>query len=200
MASTGAKTGDTNGDWQEVRRRRSFPNNWRHSQPTQPKANPYRPYAKPTYAQVLIRSPMAHGGQPSPTSTQPNSPKAATVYYISPHSPSRLRFPPSHTFPEWKGRCFRCCRTGHSATKCRNPKRCGKCWSYGHVGSKCKQDIVPPPPPVRTAPKPLPLLQTEPSFDELLTGSHPYRTQEMPKERPTRLHCIIPRDEDCFAE
>lgn len=134
--------GNSNGDWQEVRRRKPFPNNWRVSQQTQPPAAPYQPYSKPSYAQVLRRTPsptnMTYGRKISLASSQPTSPtsQASSVYYVSPHSPSRLRFPPSHTYPEWKGRCFRCCRTGHAAAKCRNPKRCGRCWSYGHAGSK----------------------------------------------------------------
>lgn len=57
MAPPGATSGDSNGDWQEVRRRKPYPNNWRPSQPTKPKATPYQPYAKPTYAQMLRRSP-----------------------------------------------------------------------------------------------------------------------------------------------
>ncbi|KAF3338202.1 hypothetical protein FCM35_KLT17039 [Carex littledalei] len=201
------RAGDSNGDWQVVSRRKPFPNKWRHSQPSQPKATPYQPYSKPTYAQILLRSnsspTMSLQDRNSPNSSQPPSPtsQSTTAYYVSPHSPSRLRFPPSHTFPEWKGRCFRCCRTGHSAAKCRNPKRCGRCWSYGHIGSKCRQNMVPPPtPPIKAPTTSSPNLHTEPNFDELLAGSYPYHTPEMPKERQPRVHCFIPRDTEYFTE
>lgn len=195
---------DMAGGWQEVRRKRPYPANWRLSSPPIPESKPYIPYSKPTYAQVLCNSPRtALLTQPTPTTAaltaQPTSPASPFAYYVSPHSPSRLRFPPSHTFPEWKGRCFRCCRTGHSAAKCRNPKRCGRCWSYGHIGSACKQDIVAPPPPIKTSPQPAPRA-SEPGFEELFSGSYPYRAPEMPSERPQSLHCFLERDSEYFAE
>lgn len=136
-ATAKAISGNHNGEhqegWQQVRRKKPYPTNWRISQPALPKAKPYLPYPKPTYADVLLRAPklqtMTTREQISPPLTKPNSPSSnsSSVFYISPHSPSRLRFPPSHTFPEWRGRCFRCCRMGHSAAKYRNPKRCGRC-------------------------------------------------------------------------
>lgn len=43
-------------------------------------------------------------------------------------------------------------------------------------------------------------MQTEPKFDELLAGPYPTQPPEMPKERPSRLHCFIPRDAEYFAE
>ncbi|KAF3320615.1 hypothetical protein FCM35_KLT14749 [Carex littledalei] len=127
----GDSNGDSNGDWKVVTRKKPYPTQWRISQQTETQSKPYLPYTKPTYAQILRRSSpaptMTSHGRTSPPTSQPPSPtsQATTIYYVSPHSPSRLRFPPSHTFPEWRGRCFRCCRTGHSAAKCRNPKRCG---------------------------------------------------------------------------
>lgn len=208
MASPKAISGDqpTNGDWQEVRRRRPYPAHWRpttQQPPSPPAANPYIPYSKPTYAQILLQPARSTTppSQLSPPISQPASPtsNSSTVYYVSPHSPSRLRFPPSHTFAEWRGRCFRCCRTGHSAAKCRNPKRCGKCWSFGHIGSRCKVEMVAPPPPpiLKTTPK---SRTCEPHFEELLTGSYPYRPPEMPSERPLSLHCFLERDQEYFSE
>lgn len=209
MATAKAISGNScssDGEWQEVRRRRPFPPHWRPTtsqEPQPPAAKPYIPYARPTYAQILLQPPRSTttSAQPSPPNSQPTSPTSttSTVYYVSPHSPSKLRFPPSHTFAEWRGRCFRCCRTGHSAAKCRNPKRCGKCWSFGHIGSKCKTEMVAPPPlPVRTAP---PKTRTcEPHFEELIRGSYPYRPPEMPSDRPISLHCFLERDQEYFAE
>ena len=201
MATTQAIKGD--GEWQHVRRRRPYPSNWSQSQPLQHTANLYQPYSRPTYAQIVRQTTPPQAPMSQPKITPPSSPISSTdtVYYVSPHSPSRLRFPPSHTFAEWKGRCFRCCRTGHSAAKCRNPKRCGKCWAFGHIGSKCKQEIVPPPQPLaRKMPaQPVPS-RVEPGFEELLTGSYPYKEPEMPTERPLRLHCFIERDEAYYQE
>lgn len=146
------------GEWQMVSRRRNYPDNWRYSKPQQPTVTPYLPYT--SYAEVVRRNcnpSSAMSSDSSPKTTPPTSRPAtpttppATLYYVSPHSPSRLRFPPSSTFSEWKGRCFRCCRTGHTRAKCRNPRRCGRCWSYGHIGSQCKQPLVPPPQPALTA-------------------------------------------------
>ncbi|KAF3330066.1 hypothetical protein FCM35_KLT05397 [Carex littledalei] len=173
MATTRAITlppTTSNNGWQVVRRRRSYPANWRYSPPATPSARPYHPFSRPTYAQVLLRPPSTAtqplASRPASIASPPNSPisSASTPYYVSPHSPSRLRFPPSHTFPEWRGRCFRCCRTGHSAAKCRNPKRCGRCWAYGHIGSKCKQEVISPPPPVNNALPQKQVWQGEPDF------------------------------------
>lgn len=198
----------TDGGWQVVRRKRPFPANWRQSSPQEPLAKPYLPYPTPTYSQITRNHPKPPlstqqqppiTAQPVPKPSTPPSQTSPKVFYVSPHSPSRLRFPPSHTFPEWKGRCFRCCRTGHSAAKCRNPKRCGRCWSYGHIGSACRQDMVAPPPPVRTKPAPV-SSSSEPGFEELLTGSYPYRAPEMPTERPLSLHCFLERDHEYFEE
>lgn len=46
----------------------------------------------------------------------------------------------------------------------------------------------------------MPNLQLEPNFDELLAGPYPYRSTEMPKERPLRLHCFIARDAEYYSE
>ena len=208
MATSRATIGGkaTEGEWQEVPMRRPYPANWRPStdtSPTPPTAQPYIPYAKPTYAQVLQQAVKPPTSQPSLPPSQPSSPTSSTTstFYVSPHSPSRLRFPPSHTFPEWKGCCFRCCRTGHSAAKCRNSKHCGKCWSFGHIRSRCTQEIVAPPQPVPKIRAPaLPNQRCEPDFEVLLNGSYPYRAPEMPEERPLSLHCFLERDSEYFAE
>lgn len=200
MATKEAISGDKGEEgWQLVCRRRPYPTNWRPSDaPPPPEAKPYIPYARLTYAQALQRPSSPPLLQAPSRPVSPSSSTSSTLY-VSPHSPSRLRFPPSHTFPEWKGRCFRCCRTGHSAAKCRNPKRCGRCWSYGHIGSKCKKEVIVPPAPVKTLP-PKRGIQSEPAFEELLTGSYPYRAPEMPTERPISLHVFLERDPDYYAE
>lgn len=47
--------------------------------------------------------------------------------YISHHTKPGLRFPPSPTYPEWRGKCFRCCKSGHTVANCRNLTKCGRC-------------------------------------------------------------------------
>lgn len=197
------------GEWIEVRRRRRYPDNWRASSPAKTITPVYTPF-QPTYAQVLCRN--SRPSSPAMTSqtsdktsnhsSRPNSPtnSTKTTYYVSPHSPSRLRFPPSPSFAEWKGRCFKCTRTGHKAANCRNPKKCGRCWSNGHIGSHCTQNIVPPPIPTQNRPQPTPRSTGEPGFDELLTGSYPYRSPEMPSDRPICLHTFFERDDKHYAE
>lgn len=115
-ATTKVISGNHNGEhqdgWQQVSKKKSYPTNWRISLLAPPKAKPYLLYPKPTYAEVLLRSPkltaITAREQVSPPLTQPNYPSShsSSVFYISPHSPSRFRFPPSHTFLEWWGRCF----------------------------------------------------------------------------------------------
>lgn len=126
------------GEWQLVSRRRRYPENWREKadQPPKTAAWPFVPYAK-TYAQtVSIPSSIPNPKQPrlnhqptpnsittltvTPTTALPSSPnhRPPSKTYVSPHSPTALRFPPSPFFIEWRGRCFRCCRTGHAAASC----------------------------------------------------------------------------------
>lgn len=218
MASTG---------WQVVHRRKSFPNNWRTPIDVLPlQTRPYDPYSK-TYAQTvtqppppkaaqlapqLNQKPNSHNSPPPTTATQtrtntfnrttpPPKPKAV---YTSPHSPTALRFPPSHLYEEWRGRCFRCCMTGHTAAICRNPVKCGRCWRNGHPGNRCiRPGPVPGSPPSQppvtkttaAAAKPL-----EPSFDEMLTGPYPYIPPPVPTSRPDTVFCFIDRDETYFKE
>lgn len=134
--------GDSQGTWQVVQRRRRFPDNWRTpSNDEIDKVKSYIPYPKElTYSQVVTGN--YFGGSSSggstgslnsagstPHTSRPNSPTTppSPQYYYSPHSPTKLRFPPLPTYPEWHRRCFNCCRLGHAAAKCRNPRKCGKC-------------------------------------------------------------------------
>lgn len=204
----------TEGEWQLVtHRRRRYPPNW----PTNlthkySGVKPYIPYPSTlSYAQVAAqpsRSPTpsqtSRATSPvtsrntSPSHSPPNSPKATT--YISPHSPTNLRFPPSSKFPEWVGRCFRCCRTGHTAAACRNPAKCGKCWKNGHVGAKYRV------PGLNPAAKPfvptgqLKKAAEEPPFDNMLTGTYPYVPPQMPPNRRKKAVCYVDRDPEYFEE
>lgn len=203
------------GKWQEVRRRRRFPDNWRT--PANDKIDmvkAYKPYqAARSYAQVLrgnlsnsSRGSASSGSaKTSPATSRPTSPTYPTSptspkYYYSPHSPTKLRFPPLPTYSEWWGRCFNCCRVGHTSAKCRNPKRCGKCWGTGHTGRFCVASnlnpAAPPFQPIQQEAKPK---LTEPLFDELLVGALP-PPPEMPEGRPDKILCFIERDEDFYAE
>lgn len=60
--------------------------------------------------------------------------------------------------------------------------------------------MVPPPPPTKIVQQPAAKTRGEPGFEELLTGSFPYRGPEMPAERPTALHFFLERDDEYFAE
>ncbi|KAF3341997.1 hypothetical protein FCM35_KLT00635 [Carex littledalei] len=108
----------------------------------------------------------------------------------------------SHPPVEWKGRCFKCCREGHNAEKCRNPKKCGRCWRNSHTGSRCTNtldpDAVPFLPEVeenseKANPK-------EPGFEELLRGLKPLNPKEMPANRPKMVLSYLDRDEHHFEE
>lgn len=199
-----------------VQRRRRFPDNWRTpSNDEIDKVKPYIPYPKElTYAQVV--SGKHSGGSSSgnstgpvnsagstPTNSRPNSPTTppSPHYYYSPHSPTKLRFPPLPTYPEWHRRCFNCCRLGHSAAKCRNPHKCGKCWADGHVARTCPSSVLnpaaPPFEPSKQPPKPQ---QPEPSFDELLASSKPPPRPKMPDNRPKSDVCFMERDASFFHE
>ncbi|KAF3336406.1 Casein kinase I [Carex littledalei] len=131
-------------EWQTViNRRRRFPENWK-TQPNSPstQTQPYQPYSHSpnsmTYAQALLQrktpsptpslSPRYNSSTSSGSRPNSSNSRQTTTFYISPHSPTHPRFPPSPTFLEWKGRCFRCCRRGHTKDLCRNRSRCGKCW------------------------------------------------------------------------
>lgn len=60
--------------------------------------------------------------------------------------------------------------------------------------------VIPPPhPSVAETTKPISSLK-EPGFEELLEGPYPYRSPEMPEDRPLRLHCFLERDDAYFAE
>lgn len=224
MAQAGAKKGAAHGEWQVVQRRRRYPDNWKPTFTTAPtKTKPFTPYIM-TYAQAVSstathptyprKTPLPPPQQPQqlksvPSHTLPpplvitppdrrDSKKVET--YTSPHSPTKLRFPPSPAFPEWKGRCFRCCKTGHNAALCRNPMKCGRCWKEGHPGNRClKKGSVPGeshPPPPKVSEK----TGYEPLFDELLTGHLPHVCPEMPINRLELSTCFISRDEAYLQE
>lgn len=193
--------GDKQGDWQTVSRRKQGTDDW--SRPIQGLPNTFTPFlTQPTYAEAVRRrvpSPKetkTRKATPSPTRTPspPFTPTSA-AFYVSPHNPSNLRFPPSPHFPEWKGRCFQCCRTGHTTVTCKNPKRCGRCWGTGHTGSKCRLQpwptvahitVTTPP----SSPKPP---KGEPDFEELLR--EPLIRKPMPKGRPLQVGCYMERDQ-----
>ncbi|XP_078158691.1 uncharacterized protein LOC144554246 isoform X2 [Carex rostrata] len=119
------KTMAEQGVWQVVSSLcRRFPDNWRPATtvPQQPQ--------RTSNAQAVTRT------TPSPPRSQ-----SKAMFYVSPHSPF-LRFPPSPSYEEWRGRCFKCCRTGHNAASCQNPIKCGKCWLDGHVGTRCTENVL----------------------------------------------------------
>lgn len=147
----------SNGAWQEIRRRKGAanPQEMRAGE-DQSKVKLYIPYfTNKTYAQAVGEQPAsAETGPASPKNSQPPPPRPpsrpttppsppVTCYYTSPHSPTSLRFPPAPSFPEWRGRCFRCLRVGHPASKCCNQLKCGRCWMDGHNLSKCKTPLNP---------------------------------------------------------
>lgn len=204
--------------WQTVARRKQAT----ASQPSPPinpslPINPYTPYNnKPLYSQMVKTKTLANTSQPpqlpktlpstsamaaSPSPPQ-SPPPSKPVYYFSPHSPTKLRFPPSSQFTEWRGRCFRCCRTGHSSAACRNPMRCGKCWGEGHMGAKCTaQTLNPAAMPYWTKKHNRPVSpprQTSP-FEELLKPC-PLAVHSFPNSRPKRLAYYVTRDAATKAE
>ncbi|KAF3342094.1 hypothetical protein FCM35_KLT00732 [Carex littledalei] len=177
----------TSGEWRMVHRRKRFPDNWRTPANEElDKVRPYVPY-KQTYAQAVARPkprPSSQGStSQSPTYNHPSPPSnpasrspspptpPGTRYYTSPHSPTSLRFPPMASFPEWRGRCFRCLRLGHTAAQCCNLFKCARCWMDGHIASHCttsrSTNTTQPPQPAAQPPS-----QFEPSFDELLQEAH----------------------------
>lgn len=209
------------GEWKLVSRRRRYPESWREktAQPPKTVARPFVPYAQ-TYAQVVAEPGVAktnptlnHHPKPSltiapaltTTTSAPSFPnhRPPSKTYISPHSPTSLRFPPSPFFIEWRGRCFRCCRTGHAAASCRFQAKCGKCWADGHVGSRCPKE---PKQSLNPAAKPfLPsagheATNLEPSFDAMLTGTYPYVPPVMPESRSLMHTCFVERDAEYYSE
>lgn len=215
MAATKATKVATLGDgeWQLVTRRKRFPDNWRTPADVEiDKVQAYRPYkARRSYAQVVRSSSSsssrgsvgsANSQRTTPATSRPASPVTPTSprYYYSPHSPTRLRFPQLPVYPEWWGRCFNCCRLGHTSSQCRNPKVCGKCWSSGHIASRCNSvplnPQAPPFAPTFQQPKPR---RSEPSFDDLLQGDIPL-APEMPEGRPEKIMCFLERNADFFEE
>lgn len=140
------------GEWQVVCRKRPYPTHWRpvvSVAALTTRTKPYIPFqTQPTYAQVVASTKTTPTTSPdtSPTSspTAPNPTTRQPTYYVSPHNPTSLRFPPSHRFTEWRGRCFKCCREGHNAARCHNPKKCGRCWQDGHTGNRCKSTALNP--------------------------------------------------------
>ncbi|KAF3331481.1 Major cell-surface adhesin PAc [Carex littledalei] len=158
--------------------------------PRQPQPQPPRqPQPQPT------RQPQPPR-QPAP-STRPRSPPTKPhTFYVSPHSPTHLRFPPSPHFEEWFGRCFKCCKRGHAAAVCRNPRKCGKCWRDGHIGNTCNAQGLNP---AATPFKPTVPRQHEPQFDELLAGTFPTNAT-IPENRPNNMVVFVERDEQYYSE
>lgn len=194
-------------EWQLVHRRKGkTPATAQPSSSPQPNFKPYIPYQpKPLYSQVLLSKPPQRQAQNHTSSTHlmatnspPSSPpQTKPTWYISPHSPTQLRFPPSAQYPEWKGRCFRCCRSGHNSTVCRNPMRCGKCWGEGHTGLRCQTKMLNPAAlpywssKTKQPPQQAPFKK---SFEDLLLKPCPLSGPTMPANRPTRLAYFADRD------
>ena len=187
MSSAATKKATTDGGWQEIRKRYRYPSHWRSNQPSTNMVKPYAPYSRQSSYARVVQS------KPSPPRSPTYTPGA--YYYVSPHSPTRLRFPPSPLYPEWRGRCFKCCRTGHSVANCRFQRKCGKCWANGHIGTNCTKVGS-----ATVAAVPRPVAKLEPGFDELLSDPMPYPQPLMPEGRPQKVDCFIERDEDYFLE
>lgn len=221
----------TQGEWQLVSRRKRFPGNWRTPSNIElEKVRAYTPYPSiRSYAQVvrsstgmISSSPLssntsARSSPPTSRPTTPNSPPG-TRFFTSPHSLTTLRFSPLPSYPEWRGRCFRCCKVGHSIAQCNNPKRCGQCWQEGHIVSKCKakaplnptakpfqpvtnQHIPIPSQPVSTQQETGSVkLRGEPDFGELLMGPPPTEPPVLPDDRQEKSYCFVERDEAFYLE
>lgn len=205
-------------DWQVVRKKRRYPDHWRPGSAVHnpavliPRSKIYVPFqTRPTYAQVVAnRGSHTHPFKPTPSSTpatsptnsSPTSPRSPT-YYLSPHSPTPLRFPPSAKFGEWKGRCFRCCRTGHSIATCRNSPKCGRCWKSGHTGNRCRAEATKQAPMPAGKPRIVDedrVKSNEPSFAKLLTEPKLVGPPPMPEGRPETIKCFIDRDDEFYHE
>ncbi|KAF3327676.1 hypothetical protein FCM35_KLT07794 [Carex littledalei] len=182
------------GEWHEVKRRRRYPDNWRTpTDDRNTKVRPYKPFqATRSYAQVVQSSPASSRGSASsnsaassPINSRPVSPASSTSprYFYSPHSPTKLCFPPLPTYPEWWGRCFNCCRLGHTSSNCRNPKCCGKCWAPGHTARHCPITDLNPAAPFFPKPHQTQPQHTVPLFDDLLKGAI-YETSDFPSIPP----------------
>lgn len=88
---------------------------------------------------------------------------------------------------------------GHSAARCRNPKRCGRCWGQGHIGSFCKTvDLIPNLEPPSKQCLDAPIIRKEPAFEEVLHGQ--LAPIELPDDRPLKNVCYIERDAEYYAE
>lgn len=206
--------------WQTVNRRRK-----KDGLSANPRVQTYIPYkTRPLYSKIHLTSftskPPAPtlNLQPSIAATNPtnhntttmsasppHSPPSSPKYNFSPHSPTKLRFPPSPVFSEWRGRCFRCCRTGHSTSLCRNPKHCGKCWGEGHVGAHCKgSSLNPAAMPYWSSTSNLSQSSRAPSdtnkFQDLLRNTTHASGLTMPENRPKRLTYFAECDQVTLAE
>lgn len=195
------------GGWQIVRRKKNYSTTTSSPATHSSMAHLYQPY-QPSYAQMAALPPKgpaktspAVTPTSSPPSSRPSTPPTppGTKYYTSPYSPTKLRFPPLSTYPEWRGRCFKCCRLGHNSARCRNARKCGKCWGDGHTAKDCKggQPLNPsakPFAPGREQP------QGEVLFPELSLGPKPLVRKQIPGERPQKVYSFIDRDEEYFKE
>lgn len=228
MQATAKATAKANGQattkvstdgWHTINRRK---HKERNSFAARPSFQSYIPYkTKPLYSKIHLANssktlasiqkplnPPSNSTTTLPmTTSPPPSPPPSPTYYFSPHSPTQLRFPPSPNFTEWRGRCFRCCRTGHSASLCRNPKRCGKCWGEGHVGAHCKGSTLNPAAmPYWSSNSSQPQSQGKIAsgesklFLDLLRCPTPAAELTMPTERPKRISYFAETDEATLSE
>lgn len=187
--------------WQLVTRRKTKPTENINTHTTT-KPTTFKPYStQPSYADMVRTAPPISphpqpkpNNQPTTNSKPPQSAKGD--YYVSPHCASQLRFPPSSRYVEWKGRCFRCCRMGHSTSRCQNPKRCGRCWGQGHIGRFCRigdQSRFNVDTLAKIVDK-----RNEPHFEELFQGNlYPI---DLPDDRPQKIVCFIERDDQYYEE
>lgn len=90
---------------------------------------------------------------------------------------------------------------GHSAARCKNPRKCGICWGDGHIGSFCKQNKLSPTAkpftPTISNPTSKTTFRGEPAFKELLQNPI---NRGMPENRPKKIACFVERDEEYFEE
>lgn len=105
MAKEGKRAATCQGEWQLVQCRCRYPDHWKNPHSSSPvKAKPFIPYSK-SYAQA-VTTPPQNSIAPTPPPqkpippppiqipTNPSSPSNHTATYISPHSPTTLRFLP----------------------------------------------------------------------------------------------------------
>lgn len=204
-SDTASEKGEDGGGWQRVTSRKH-----------KPTVQPYKPFDPNFSFASAVRTPSPqHIHCPNPkhpeppmnqttnTTTSPpaSPPPSQATFYLSPHSPTQLRFPPSSHFNEWRGRCFRCCRTGHSIATCRNPLKCGKCWGEGHTSFRCKgKSLNPAAMPYWANKAKFAPVTTTKLIDDRLLKPNPLAASTLPAARPKRLEAFSPQDQATMAE